>query len=444
MKNNELKLKYAFRLLFNGQKTILLVVLAVFSFVLSLLSISFNEGIQYVGNDFLYGRYDALSASISKVTIHEFEDSVIKVQESYRPLMHEVESLERFYENIKVDYDYSYVLGSEVKYQEDEQNIEAIFSSVFSSGSGLAPFLEGENIELFDYRHVVVNDAFYNQYYKDSNIIGHTIPFKKEIVIQTMKMDKEIYDVVSLSFPFKIVGIVKEKSILNMPTIYYSQEGASKLFKQITLENVSSILGRPYSLYERFEDSNASDPLGNYSLRIGVSNKEQLYDLYSTVNLTNTYKVESQTLLLISSFKDLTNAISLLLKLFTGLCFSVLMIVFVIQCYISLRINERDIGILHSLGLSKIRICCLYSYPSLICTFVSILLTLVIYEPIKYFINIGIVRSFNINHLLISYGSTYGKGVFICLLALLLSFIVNFFATYFLLNKKTTYILEEE
>ena len=437
------KMVYCFKLLHENKRNYIVLVLNILTILLAFISLCFHEGVQSFNSASLYGNYDYLTCSISKVNITEIEGSFLKLQESRMPSVSEINSIIKT-NNASWDYDYSYTIGNFISTKINGISIEEPFKPVFINAENICSLYKGEFLKRDSLNEIVINKACYDKYFDNVNLLNKKLSYTRSITISSYFEDNKYQDIIDLNFDFRVVGVVEEKALISTPCFYYSQNAARSFVKSIPLTNVSSARHQSYTLYDRMSESSSNDVINNYCCLMGFDDVESLLMFAKSIQTQSRYSLSSSTVMMNDSFYEITVLIDKLLKIFFFIICLSLILTYIIQSYIFINMRTVDLGILNSLGMSSSKIRGIFAYTSIGFFSISFIISILLFGPTYLFINNFIPHTFEITNLLIFNFHTFVLLLLgICLMMFVLYFLMSCVLRLFL-NKKTSYLIREE
>jgi len=198
------------------------------------------------------------SATISDVESVEINDAKIKLSRSKRPSKEAVEDAYSSIGSLKVKNDYSYFFPESLPYIDHGYSCEAVsFCPVWdiTLKDRARPLLKAGELPsgpTLDY--VLVNQAMADRLKEE--IIGNIIEVSSKAVLQL----EQTMETVSLSFSFKVIGVVEDYAFLSVPRVFYSYPAFEKKMQKTKIGSKS--------LFDLVNEANGSTELSSYRYRL--------------------------------------------------------------------------------------------------------------------------------------------------------------------------------
>ena len=214
-----------------------------FALVLMIFSLTSNGGKELIDIGKEYYNYNVIN--ISKKKEIPLENTSLKISRNVRLDNNSIL-------DIKMKYD-----GSFMSYPSLNMFIYPVNNYYFNnrlsdSKVSFMPSFKNENIErgrMFNsYSEVICNSLFLKE---EKLKLNDVIRIKNDIKVTTKFKEETKVDLLHLDIPLKIVGVSKEKEILNRKTIYYDYLNMNEYILDLNLEEASSFLDRTFKLEER-------------------------------------------------------------------------------------------------------------------------------------------------------------------------------------------------
>lgn len=175
---------------------------------------------------------------------------------------------------------------------------------------------EGHRMNSFS--EVIVNESFIKEFsLKEKDVIDKTFTFHHEFLLYSRQFQSN--DHISLSIPFTIVGISKEKTSFNRSSVYYSYFALLDHFRDIPLKNISRELNRERSLYDMISDSRYDDDDFKSTSLLSLSSKPEAIREKASSLFEDKVNVASPILETKSSTKDIISSLLKILSVFVFL-----------------------------------------------------------------------------------------------------------------------------
>ncbi len=400
---------------------------------------------------FIYGSDESLAkekekslllyqASITKKERYELPNSPLSLTRSFRP--DKEEFLETTYSvGISVHNDYSYFFPKETSFSSNKIASHASFEPIFDFSLkelGKEWLINKTISTVNESQACYVNDVFYKRF---SLQVGDKIhvPLKTTITLD----DKSF--VVDLTSDFLIGGVVEEFGFLNLPRVYYSYSSFEERLKNTYAKSLSF----RKSVFSIVEDSEGEEPYSSYSYLLYAHDNESKEKLFSLARKKNNVKegleYSSYSCSIIDSFDSLHKAISGVLVPFLFLALFASSFIGASISFSSFLERKKEAAILTSLGASFSSVISLYASESLFISLLSTLFSLFFSYFVELLLN-PVLFHFSLipNLIQVPFLRFFGIPLLFPLLALALSSLLSFFATFLpLIAFKRSTLLKE-
>lgn len=182
-----------------------------------------------------------LNSFLSSLSKEHYGYETLTVKEKVRIAQEGHLSLERYvipdkekrdnYQMASVFPSLSYFLPSSRDIQLGERKENCVFSPVLYQDENR--IMKGRIAE--NEKEAVVNSSFVSAFQTD--VLDRVIHFTYNIAFPVSEIEME--EILSFDYTFRIVGICKEKNLLNHPTLYYDYHSVSEMVKGMKLEKTS-------------------------------------------------------------------------------------------------------------------------------------------------------------------------------------------------------------
>ncbi len=162
-------------------------------------------------------------------------------------------------------------------------------------------------------KEVVVNSSFVSVF--GGSVLNSQIHFSYQVAFPVKEIEME--EIVSFDYTFRIVGICKEKKLLNNPTVYYDYQSMKDYISQMKLEKTSKE-------YESDVYLSSYLDIDKYSEEDYLSHELLLYthDVSSIVSTTKndeSLKITNQAITMETSALEVMDSLLKVVALFLGL-----------------------------------------------------------------------------------------------------------------------------
>ena len=403
-----------------------------FSILILIMSLFFNNGIKTSKEKLLETYSDSNSFKISKVISQDIKESPLSVVKNIRPSFNEVNNLLNDLNEPLIYYSFDYFLSGKARIDQEGKSYNEF---------NLKPFIN----EKVNSNEIIVNELFRKEYKE----LFQEDPLNKEITIFiksdykyfNSEVNENIIEEFSSGINFKVKEIKKEFAYLNQATIYYHPEVMLYQLKNKMATNTSIRLKRDISFYNLVEDAKENDEIGDYSLYVFMTNKEDRAALNKIISNQNSFSIENNGEIIVGSFITLTDSIFLGLNLFIILTILVSFFISSFLAYYSCIKSRKESAILSCLGASDESIISIYMNEQLFYVFIGTFIGVFLSYFSTFILNKILVNFFaltnliNLNLVIIS--------IVVCVY-LCLSFLSNLFPLISQKNKNLYEELKEE
>ncbi len=409
-------------------------VLSFFACFLSFLSLIGTFGF-YVGSHQLIesekrSSLSYLQASIAKTVTYPIPGSPLKLSQSSRPEEKEAQEALSSLPGVEIAPDFSYFFPAYSAYSLDGLPQDPVaFSPVgdLSLRNRSTSFLlRGSAPEFSSLDEVLVNEEFAKRF--ETDVLDKTIRFDKTISVVLKDTSEEV----SLSFAFKIVGVVQEFSFLNAPKVFYSYPALRYEMEELRLENLSKAEKRRISCATLVEEAEGNSPYSSYDYLLFAQDEQSADSLkHRSEKLSgngSAIAISSNAFTLENAFLNLANAFSLSLVPF--LLIGIAGVAFIIGslAYSSFLERRKEAAILLALGARKKDIRSLFIGGSLITVFLALFAALSLALPFEKYGSFFLERLLGIPNLIrIPLGEYFGIPCFLFIALFLFATLISVF-----------------
>ena len=300
---------------------------------------------------------------ISKIENKKSTDTIFTFQEISRPSISEMESLKKILPDFSYYYDLSCAFKSSIDVIKDEKVIKGIT---------FVPSFNNTN----SFEEVVVNE----ECYKLLNSSSFSYDFSNQVYFY----DKiESY---KLKSDFKIIKVIKEVGLLNVPRIYYNYDYAKKI-----LQNTYTSTNK--TVYEIIAKAKANDIISNYQMIIKLKTDEDIIKVYKIIKKgVNGFDISSNAYLIDQSFLEIKNSIALFIMIFTIILVISNIAILLFICISIIIDGEKEMAILVSMGKDKKTYLKIYLIEMIIVTMVAFLVSFILSSAFNYIADIVIKK----------------------------------------------------
>jgi ABC-type lipoprotein export system ATPase subunit len=197
---------------------------------------------------------------------------------------------------------------------------------------------------------VTVNKAFLSL--KKGLGLGSQAEISQDSQVDTKFPERTVSDIVSLSFPFVITGIAKEKDLLSRPTVYYDYLKMSEYLMKLSLPEASAFIGEEFTIMERLSSlySDENDSLTSFKTLVRAENPAKLKEITET---DGSYALSSFPLEMSASLNEIIDSFSKIVLIFLVLaliCSFLLELVVIESLY---QAKKEEMAVFLSFHLSR-------------------------------------------------------------------------------------------
>lgn len=326
-----------------------------------------------------------LQASLAKTVTYPLEGSPLKLSQSSRPEESEAVELLKANPGIEVAPDFSYFFPAYSAYSlsgipEDPVAFSPV-SDLSLANRSTSFLVQGSAPTGGELNEVLVNEEFVRLFAE--NPLGQELRFDKSISVSSEGTSDEV----SLSFAFRIVGIVREFSFLNMPKVYYSYPALRYEMEELKLENISAKAGHKITCASLVEEADAHSAYSSYDYFLFAKDErsaDQLQRQAAVLEKSGSpFSISSASFTVESTFETLTNAFAL--SLIPFLVIGIIGVAFIVGslAYSSFLERRKEAAILSALGARSSEIRFLFLSGSFLTVFLGVLAALSLSYPLE-------------------------------------------------------------
>lgn len=373
----------------DAMKNSLAFLAALISYSFLLLALGFYHGSSLVLSQEKRSSLTYLNFSLSEETLYPIAGSPLTLKQSSRPSLDVIEQKMGDLQGYHLGLDYSYFVPSYSAYTlngfpEEPVAFTPIWDITLAERS--APFtIVGQAPTGASLDYVLVNDAFAEQFAES--------PLNKKLTLESnlaFSVDG-ISESLSFHFDFRILGIVKEFSFLNMPRVYLSYPALSYRMKDTPLPQLSSTKGEEIDVDRFVQEADAHSPFTGYAYQLFASSEtlaEETANLGDSLQKENaSFHISSGHFETLAAFQELTRSFeeSLLPFLFLALAG----VAFIIASLAASSFLERkkEAAILSALGARRHDVAFLYVLESQLISLLGAVAALALAYPLSRLIN---------------------------------------------------------
>jgi len=371
-----------------------------------------------------------LQASISKTVSYPIAGSPLKLTQSSRPSEGEVSASLSGVSGIEVAPDFSYFFPRYSAYTingfpRDPVAFSPLKDLSLRNRSSL--FLKaGEAPSGISLDYVLVNEEFAALFAESP--LDHLLALSNTVSVK----DGEANDDVTLSFSFRILGIVHEFSFLNSPKVYYSYPALRYEMEEIALPNIAKARGSAVNCASFVNEAEAHSVYASYDYLLFAADEKSADQLKKkSLELTESssaLSVTSNAFALEDAFLNLSNSFSLGLVPFLFIEIAGVSFILGSLAYSSFLERKKEAAILMSLGARKRDLRFLYLGGSYFTAIAGVLAALSLALPIEKYGSFLLEKVIGVPHLVsIPLGSYFGIPCFLILSLLGFALLISTF-----------------
>lgn len=353
-----------------------------------------------VSASFVYGSQKALDlekkksllyyqCSLGEKISYPIEGSPLKLSKSKRPSMETANVIFGSTESVSIENDYSYFLPSYSVCSLDGEATDPVsLSPVFDltlSEFASDLLVDGKTPFENDIDSCLINQELADLY--SFSLIGKNLEVKRTFSLSAF----DATDDMTISYSFRVAGIVKEFSFLNSPRIYYSYSAVRTYFQGVKLEKISASAERTITIDGLLSEALGDEPFASYSYLCFAHSESDAMELRkiqerlsadeSTCKISNpTYEIEK-------GFSSLRQAVEVSLVPF--IVIEVISVAFIIGAlaYSTFVEHRKEAAILSALGAENSAVSSTYFDESLLVTMSSSVFALFLLPLIEKIVN---------------------------------------------------------
>jgi putative ABC transport system ATP-binding protein len=357
-----------------------------------------------------------LEASISKTVTYPIAGSPLKLSQSSRPSEEEIAEGLGAIEGVEVAPDFSYFFPRYSAYAINgipKDPVSFVPLADLSLSTRRTSFLkEGEAPNGISLDYVLVNEEFAALCPEDP--LDHLLSVSNTVSVQ----EGEANDEVSLSFSFRVLGIVHEFSFLNSPKVYYSYPALRYEMGEIALPTISKARGSAINCAAFVEEADGHSPYASYDYLLLANDEIAADKLKSKAKALSAeaspLSITSSAFSLEDAFLNLSNAFSLGLVPFLGIEIAGVGFILGSLAYSSFLERKKEAAILMSLGARKQDLRSLYLGGSFFTAIAGVLAALSLALPLEKYGSVLLEKAVGVSHLIsIPLGSYFGVPFFL-------------------------------
>ena len=286
--------------------------------------------------------------------------------------------------------------------------------------------LQGKTPDDISLKNVLVNEEFGALFPKSP--LNCLLTLSNDVSVK----DGDANDEVTLSFSFRILGIVHEFGFLNGPKVYYSYPALHYELDEIPLPNIGKKKKKRVTCASFVEEAEAHSPYAGYDYLLFAKGELQADQLKAKAKVlsesSSALTITSNAFALEDAFLNLSNAFALSLLPF--LFIEIAGVTFIVGslAYSSFLERKKEAAVLMSLGARKIDLRFLYLGGSFFTASSGVLAALSLAAPLEKYGSILLEKAIGVPHLIsIPLGSYFNIPFFLVIALFAFSFLISAF-----------------
>lgn len=371
----------------NKTKNIISFISLSFGLFIILLSIGFYFGFNN-GIDSLYT--NLINNNVFKISKNKYETSSVGNLSLVKKELPSKEDSTIFlnkFDILTFKDDLSYFIKDSISFNIDNKKIDCISYKFYYNDS--------------DKNKIILNQEA-NEIIKSSVNDFYDFKLEKKVNFYSANKKEYIEDELILDFTFQIKEIKNEFKYLNEAKIYLPYDYFKDNLTKTNANKISENIGKQVSFFDLLKFYNGNEDICSYSLYFLIKEKDitKMKSFINEINNTKSplYKVENDDYYILDSFKDMSKALFLGLRVFIimiALC-NVFLISFLV--YSTLRKNKRNISILRVIGSKEEHINNIFINEQLFIFLIAALISLIMFFITKTILNPYLFNYFTLNN----------------------------------------------
>ncbi len=371
----------------NKTKNIISFISLSFGLFIILLSIGFYFGFNN-GIDSLYT--NLINNNVFKISKNKYETSSVGNLSLVKKELPSKEDSTIFlnkFDILTFKDDLSYFIKDSISFNIDNKKIDGISYKFYYNDS--------------DKNKIILNQEA-NEIIESSVNDFYDFKLEKKVNFYSANKKEYIEDELILDFTFQIKEIKNEFKYLNEAKIYLPYDYFKDILTKTNASKISENIGKQVSFFDLLKFYNGNEDICSYSLYFLIKEKDitKMKSFINEINNTKSplYKVENDDYYILDSFKDMSKALFLGLRVFIimiALC-NVFLISFLV--YSTLRKNKRNISILRVIGSKEEHINNIFINEQLFIFLIAALISLIMFFITKTILNPYLFNYFTLNN----------------------------------------------
>lgn len=369
-----------------------------------------------------------LQASISKTVTYPIAGSPLKLSQSSRPSEEEIAlSLEEL-KGISIAPDFSYFFPHYSAYAINGIPKEPVnflpLEDLSLANRGSVFLKEGEAPQGISLDYVLVNEEFAALFAESP--LDHLLTLNNTVSVK----EGEASDDVSLSFSFRVLGVVHEFSFLNSPKVYYSYPALRYEMGEMALPNIAKARGASVNCASFVEEVEGHSAYGGYDYLLFASDEKAADRLKEKAQLLNnnssSLSITSSAFSLEDAFLNLSNAFSLGLIPFLAIEIAGVSFILGSLAYSSFLERKKEAAILMGLGARKKDLRFLFLGGSIFTAIAGVLAALSLALPLEKYGSAVLAKVVGVSRLIsIPLGSYFGIPFFLIVILVAFALLIS-------------------
>lgn len=347
---------------------------------------------------------------VSKIKEEKISNSIFTYTQLARPTISEVDALKKILPKFETFYDLSIIFPSQIDIKiEDKLHKSIAFSPCFS--------LNG------DFSHVIINKQCADLIKSDIFECGFASEFfyNNEPVRFTYNQE------------FKVIEVIEEINMLNVPRIYFNYYQAQKIAQETTAKNHRSF-------YEMIVKSPSTSVASNYQMLIHVLDNSKSVQIYDIAHKLTSYEISSNSKTIDEAIKEILKSITMFLLLFGAILFFGCLVILSFVIIAIINDNQKETAILLSLGKRKDNIKKTYLLEMSFIVIFAYLISLILSIIGQSVLNSMLIPYFGINLKI----SVFLPSLFSLIIMEAMSYAIISITYFFVTKQNTIKMLREE
>ncbi len=390
----------------------------VFAFLITFVSIGFNNGIVKNSDSLVLNFQNFNSYKVSKIAYESITDSNLKLEKTEKPSYSEVENIVKYYKNYEIKNSFEYFFGEEKSLNINNKIMENVSFIPVNN-------LPNSNI-------VYVNNAFKNEYTKhfSGSCLNRILNLNLKRIYSYNNKNPIGPNIIEETFEahlnFDIERIKYEFSYLNYPKIYFSYSYFENFLKNYKCTNINNVFTENLSFYDLLNSSNNYDDISNYSYLLFLDNKDDVLSFNKEIKSIKGFSIQNEANTVVSSFKELSSTFFKGVILFIAISIICVISIVGFLSFSSYIFNRKQSAILTILGAKSEEIFLIYIIEKIIVTIIGFIISIISTNLLTNKINQIVFSNFYFKNILFYPFSSINLNLIILILGLFLIFLTTY------------------